>query len=198
MYVPAKEATKYYNVTDQCLRHWANTGKIKYNTTVGGHRRYYIGNGIGGGTEPVDEPEKEQFKVIYSRVSSAKQRGDLLRQTEFLQSKYPTHISITDVGSGINYNRPGFKRILEGVFRGNIKEVVVAERDRFSRFGYTMFEWIFQQHQALLICDSKEDKFPRDELSEDLMAIITVFSARYHGKRKYKLARDADTEADLH
>ena len=181
MYVRPKEACERYKVTDQCLRVWAKQGKIKYITTNGGHRRYFIG----------DEKKNEEptIKIIYSRVSSRKQQGDLERQGEYLRDKYPEHKLISDIGSGINFERKGFKRILEGVFKRNISEVVVAQRDRFTRFGYPLFEWIFKEHNSLLICDQEEGE-QKDELQEDLMAIITVFTSRYYGKRNYRKKRD--------
>ena len=176
-YAKPKDASKYYNVSENTLRSWSSQGKIKYITTQGGHRRYCINN---------TQKQPNQIKIIYSRVSSKKQKEDLQRQTEYLQSKYPEHQSITDIGSGINFNRKGLRQILEGVFKGNITEVVVAHKDRFTRFGYDLFEWIFEQHQAVLICDNKDNKEPTNELTDDLMSIITVFTARYYGKRKYK------------
>ena len=182
MYVRPKQASKYYNVSEQALRVWANTGKLKYTTTQGGHRRYLLEN-IDTTTNILPA---EQRKIIYARVSSRKQKDDLDRQSEYLKSKYPSHTLITDIGSGINFDRPGFKRILEGVFSGTIKEVMVAHKDRFSRFGYSLFEWIFQQHNSKLVYDSESETSKQQELSDDLMAIITVFSARYYGRRKYK------------
>ncbi len=181
MYVKPKQATKYYNVSENTLRTWSTSGKIKYIKTEGGHRRYFIETKT---EQPIKEPECK--KIIYARVSSKKQRDDLVRQSGFLQQKYPSHTLITDIGSGINFERSGFRRILEGVFNGGIQEVVVAHKDRFSRFGYTLFEWIFKQHNSKLICDTESELEENQELSEDLMAIITVFTARYYGKRKYK------------
>lgn len=193
MYVKPKEACEYYGVSDNALRDWANKGKIKFITTKGGHRRYVLEQRDGKTQDSSDttgkNQEHKQLKIIYSRVSSRKQTDDLKRQTEYLCGKYPTHTVITDVGSGINFKRKGFRGILEGIFKGTIKEVVVAHKDRFTRFGYELFEWIFQQHGANLICDKETKGDPQNELSEDLMAIITVFTARYHGKRKYKAAK---------
>ena len=183
-YVNPKVASKYFKVCENTLRTWSIEGKIKYTTTEGGHRRYLLSE---------TPKQTNQIKVIYTRVSSKKQQEDLVRQTEYLKDKYKTHIVISDIGSGINFERTGFKKILDGVFKGNITEVVVAHRDRFTRvgfaptrFGYSLFEWIFKQHQAILICDQKQGEEPTNELSEDLMSIITVFTARYYGKRKYK------------
>ena len=180
MYVNPKQARVYFEVTDQCLRTWAKQVKIRYKITKGGHRRYLL---------PSEENREECIsqKVIYTRVSRKKQKGDLEHQTNYLQERYPEHKVISDIGSGINFKRPGFKRILEGVFRGTIKEVVVTHRDRWSRFGYELFEWIFQEHGSQLICfETKEIKGENEELAEDIMAIITVFSSRYHGKRRYR------------
>ena len=176
MYVSAQIASKELNVSAQCLRTWANDGKIKYITTKGGHRRYLL-----------EEQQIQQGKkIIYARVSSKKQQDDLHRQIQFLRQKYPNHEVVKDIGSGINYKRLGFKRILEGIFTGTIQEVVVAQKDRFTRFGFDLFEWIFQQHGANLICDQKEDEQRQDELTDDLMSIITVFTARYYGRRNYQ------------
>jgi len=189
MNVTPKEASKYFNVAENTLRSWSNQGKIKCIKTKGGHRRYYIPKN--------NKEEKQQFKpisIIYARVSSSKQRSDLQRQSQFLKQKYPQHQLITDIGSGINFKRKGFKTILEGVFKGSIQEVVVAQRDRFTRFGYDLFEWIFKQHGSQLICHSEDNEGkqeeketqPEKELTDDLMAIITVFSSKYYGRRKYK------------
>jgi len=183
-YVTPKEASKYFNVSDQALRSWANEGRIQCIKTEGGHRRYLL--------KTEERKPSECVKIIYSRVSSKKQQADLERQTEFLRDRYPEYKVISDIGSGINFSRAGFKRILEGVFQGNIKEVVVAKRDRFTRFGYSLFEWIFEQHGAQLLCVQEEDETPTNDLAEDLMAIITVFSAKYYGKRKYRKQTHTD------
>ena len=178
MYVSAQIASKELNVSAQCLRTWANDGKIKYITTKGGHRRYLL-----------EEQQIQQWKkIIYARVSSKKQQDDLHRQIQFLRQKYPNHEVVKDIGSGINYKRLGFKRILEGISTGTIQEVVVAQKDRFTRFGFDLFEWIFQQHGANLICDKKDERdvSSEEELTDDLMSIITVFTARYYGRRNYQ------------
>ena len=177
MYVSPKKAAEYFNVSEQCLRSWATLGRIKYSLTKGGHRRYLIPDG---------EKQKDFIttKVIYARASNKK---EISRQVEFLKGKNPTHKVISDIGSGINFERPGFKKVLDGLFKGIISEVVVTQRDRFTRFGYELFEWIFEEHNARLVyIDATEPKGENEELAEDLMAIITVFSSRYYGKRRYR------------
>jgi predicted site-specific integrase-resolvase len=180
MYVASKKAREKYKVSEQTLRNWAEDGRIEFETTPGGHRRYKV----------VEQNDKRK-SYVYARVSSRKQEGDLQRQVEFLRQRYPDHEVITDIGSGINNKRKGFQTILEQLFRNNVKEVVVSSGDRFSRFGTDLFEWMFEQHGAKLKCEhDKDDKTHNEELADDLMEIITVFSARYHGSRKYKTSKE--------
>lgn len=176
-YVSPKQASEIFNVSEQTLRRWEEEGQIEAQKTHGGHRRYKI-----------IFPNKEGTKFIYARVSSRKQSNDLERQVKFLKDKYKGYEVITDIGSGINFKRKGFKSILEQLFEKNVSEVVVAYSDRWSRFGFEFFQWMFYQHGAQLISISeKQNKSETEELSEDLMSIITVFTARYYGQRKYNI-----------
>ena len=180
MYVTPEQASKFFCVSETCLRNWADNGKIKYTKTKGGHRRYFIEPTNSNSAHESDKGQQIS-KVIYCRVSSRKQSDDLNRQKEFLVNKYPDHEVIKDIGSGINWERRGLKRILEGVFNGEIKEVVVAHRDRLTRLGYTLFEWIFKVNGTNLICVDDEEPSSSDrELQEDLMLIVTLFTAKHH------------------
>ena len=175
-YLPSGKAQAFYKVSEQTLRDWANAGTINYITTGGGHRRYRI-----------VQHNDNRRKIVYARVSSKKQEHDLANQVKYLKKKYPSYEVIKDIGSGINYKRKGFKTILEQLFKGNIEEVVVSTGDRFSRFGRELFEWIFEQFGAKLTTLNRgKFKSSQEELSDDLMEIITVFSARYYGRRRYK------------
>ncbi len=178
-YVTAEEASKYYKVCTETLIHWANNGKIELIRTEGGHRRYKIS---------CSREHGKNYKYLYARVSSKKQEGDLERQIKYLRKKYPNYEVIRDVGSGLNFKRQGFRKILEQLFSGDIQEVVVASSDRFSRFGTReFFCWLFEHFGGRLsILENKNYENPEQELSEDLLEIITVFSARYYGRRKYK------------
>lgn len=180
-YVSPKEAKKYYRVTDDTLRRWAKNGQIKFITTNGGHRRYAL-----------PEEKEDKQKIIYARVSSKKQEQDLKRQVAFLKEKYPKHTVITDIASGINFKRQGFKTILEQVFKNDVKEVVVFSSDRIARFGFDLIETIFSYFNTKLIIENNSEKIksPQEELADDLLSIVTIFTAKYHGSRKYKLDKD--------
>ena len=189
-YVSPAEASEFYQVTEETLRDWSKKGSIDFIKTKGGHRRYKIDTNDGK-------------RIIYARVSSKKQEGDLKRQITYLKKRYPDYEVVSDIGSGLNFKRPKFKWILEQVFEGNVEEVVVSTADRFARYGTEeFFRWIFSKFGATLtICRNTKSKSSNEELADDLLAIITVFTAKYHGQRSYSNAKnsllpDEDSESD--
>jgi hypothetical protein len=116
MYVKAAEYAKRFTVNPQTLRRWADAGKINYKWSPGGIRLYELpGDGAKG---------NEEEKVVYARVSSAKQKDDLQRQADFLLSKFPGHRLVTDVGSGINWRRKGLLSLLDAADQGALAEVM--------------------------------------------------------------------------
>lgn len=195
IHVSSKDARKYFSVDDSTLRRWAREGTIQTIQTKGGHYRY----SIPASTKPTDDEEPRQDigqYVIYARVSSKKQEEDLERQIRHLQSMFPDHTVVRDIGSGLNYKRRGFQAILEQLFKGNIKRVVVAHQDRFTRFGFDFFEWLFKHFGAVLEAVNRTTKSREQELLGDVMEVFTVFTARYYGSRNYKNNKD-DEGSDL-
>jgi len=181
LYTP-QQLSKLIGVTQQTLLQWANDGKLQVQKTNGGHRRYVYADL----TNASEDRGSERKQYIYARVSSAKQQKDLQRQIAFLQASYPTYEVIQDIGSGINFRRRGLMSLLERVFEGNVSKVVVAHRDRLTRFGFELFEYIFTRFGVSIEVLSDDDiKEPHTELAKDLLSIVTVFSARYYGSRAY-------------
>jgi predicted site-specific integrase-resolvase len=179
----AKDAAEYYKLSISNLRKLAREGKIESITTAGGHYRYVIKND----DEEEDKQDREiSENIIYARVSSKKQQNGLQRQIIKLQRAFPGFTIITDIGSGINFQRKGFKSIMEFLFQGKVRKVVVANQDRFSRFGFNFFQWMFQQFNATLESINPAKINSNEELADDLMEIITVFSSRYYGRRSHK------------
>jgi excisionase family DNA binding protein len=177
VYKPSQLAEKL-KVSKETLRLWAERGKIKITKTDGGHRRYIY-------NEEVDNKEIN-FNFIYARVSSKKHEDDLKRQVKFLQELYPKYKVITDIGSGINFNRKGFNNIIKAVIAGTVKEIVVAHKDRLCRFGFELIENLCKHFSTTItVINDNDDKSTESELAEDLLSIITVFTARFYGKRKY-------------
>lgn len=178
-----KQLSQHLSVSVQALKHWENTGKIKATKTKGGHRRYLY-------TVPDVPDDKEQPKkqYLYARVSSIKQKPDLQRQIATLQEAHPTFEVIQDVGSGINFRRRGLITLLDNVLQGRVSQVVVAHRDRLTRFGFDLFQLFFDRFGVTLTVLSDSDvQEPVTELAKDLLSIVTVFTARYYESRSYKV-----------
>ena len=175
-------ACEFYGVSKNTLRSWADNNKVIYKRTPSNHRVYFISTSIDQSKDP-----KIQLKqnVIYCRVSSHKQKDDLQRQCDFLSSRYPNHKIIKDIGSGLNYKRPGLLKLLEMSNKQQLNEVIVSSKDRLCRFGFELIEWqLLQNHSKILVLD-KANKTPEQEFTEDILAILQVFACRWNGKRKY-------------
>ena len=99
-----------------------------------------------------------------------------------------------DIGSGLNYNRKGWNKLIEGCMLGLIKTVIVAHEDRFIRFGFDWFERFLKSNGVEIIVVNSERTSPEQELVNDLMSIIHVFSHRIYGLRKYKKQIEGDEE----
>ncbi len=131
---------------------------------------------------------KERVKICYCRVSSNKQREDLERQVKYMKDKFPTHTIIQDIGSGLNYKRKGLQDIMEKAINGEIEELVIAYKDRLTRFGYEIIEWLITKYSngKIIIINKDEEETPVEELTKDIVSIMNVYVAKVNGLRKYK------------
>jgi putative resolvase len=183
-YISPQKITKQFDVTSGTLRRWAEDGKIRCLRPNNGKRIYNL-NDIAKHFGVV-KAEKKHYTICYARVSSNHQKQDLQRQIELLKTAYPNAKIIKDIGSGLNWNRSGFRALLELVHSGSVSEVVVTYRDRMCRFAFELVEWIFKKSNVKLLVlnnsTNQPDDFARD-LSDDLLAITTVFVAKNNGLR---------------
>ncbi len=178
----SKNACEIFGVTGNTIRRWADSNKITYKRTPSNQRVYFIPTTI---NKSKDCKVRTKQNVIYCRVSSTKQKDDLQRQCLYLSGKYPDYKIIKDIGSGLNYKRPGLLKLLEMSNKQQLNEVVISSKDRLCRFGFELIEWQFlQNHTKILVLD-KENKTPEQEFTEDILAILQVFACRWNGKRKY-------------
>ena len=101
--------------------------------------------------------------------------------------KFPNHLIIEDIGSGLNLNKRGIRKIIKLAISGKVKELVVAYRDRLTRFGYELIEDIIKTYSnGRIIVLNEEDKLePEEEIVKDIMAIMNVYVAKMNGLRKY-------------
>lgn len=187
-YVTPREACKILQVSEKTLRTWDAEGKITATRLPNGHRRYDIDSVLKGVTD-------SRKTILYTRVSSHKQREDLHRQSDYLKSLFPHGEVVAEVGSGLNFKRKGLLSVLGRVMSGNVKEVVVTYSDRLVRFGIDLIRWICEQNDCQLVVLNKIALSPERELVEDILAIVHIFSCRLYGLRKYK--RQIKEDSDL-
>ena len=184
-YVKLREAVGLTGLHPHTLRKYADSGQIPSIRTPAGQRLFDIGAFIG--------QQQSACTVLYARVSSKKQDDDLQRQIAYLQNKYPNAEIITDIASGLNFKRKGLLSILERALRGDKLRVVVAHKDRLARFGYDLIEWLITKNGgSILVLHNTPHASPADELSQDLLAVLSVFATRMHGLRKYRDEIQAD------
>jgi predicted site-specific integrase-resolvase len=103
-----------------------------------------------------------------------------------LRNQYPTAEFVKDIGSGLNFKRKGLKTILERAMSGTNITLVVAHRDRLARFGIDLIRQVIEQNGGKLVVFDETLLSPEQELTNDLLNIVHVFSARMHGLRSYK------------
>ena len=188
-YITPAEIKKRFGVSTNSLRRWTIDGKIRSLRPNGTRRIYNVDDIVQ--FFGVQNPVIKRTTICYARVSSNHQKHDLERQVELLQSEYPDAKIIKDIGSGLNWKRSGFTTLLEAVHKGTVDTVVVTYKDRLCRFGNELAEWIFKKADVKLVVLSKGDdqEDPSRELSEDLLAITTVFVARNNGLRAGRYRR---------
>ena len=182
MLVPLRKAVQLTGLSPNTLRKYADNGTIKASKPNGKTRLFDVSDlhNLRGTDDQLPSV------VCYCRVSSAKQKDDLTKQVAFMRQNYPQAEIIQDVGSGLNFKRKGLQTILQRLMQGHKFTLIVAHRDRLARFGFQLFEFMFQQNGGEIMVLDKLEVSPQQELTEDLLAILHVFSCRMHGLRKYE------------
>ena len=187
-YYSINEFSKILGVSAQTLRNWDKSGKLHpHHTSTNGYR-YYSHEQLG---QVMNIKTNVDKKVIgYCRVSSNKQKDDLKRQIEnmemYLTSQGKQFEIIYDIGSGINYKKKGLKELIKLITQNKVEKVVVLYKDRLVRFGFELIEYLASLYNCEIEIVDNTEKSEQQELVEDLIQIITVFSCRLQGKRANK------------
>ena len=188
-YYSAKTVTQILGVTAQTLRNWDKEGKLKPAYTKSNGYRYYSEEDVLSYTKERDT-KKERKLVGYVRVSSKKQEDDLNRQKEnlesYLKQTNQEYEIVSDIGSGIDYTKPGLKKLIEKINKKEVDEIVVLYKDRLLRYGFELIEYFASLNNVKIRVLDKINKIEDEELGEDLVQIITEFSCKIQGKRKSK------------
>lgn len=202
-FISLREAVKLTGIQSQTLRKLSDENKIKCYKTISGQRKFdkrYLEKMCFGDDHISKVQEIPKRNFIYARVSSKKQLDDLNRQIEYIKSRKPNEYStyelITDVASGINFNRKGLTTLLDTSLFGHVKNVVIAHRDRLSRFGFEIIQYIIEKRGGkIIVLDDEKNKSSDQELAEDLLSIIHIYSCKQMGRRSYKIkTKDKDVK----
>ena len=184
-----KDVAKLMGVTVKSVQRWDNEGRLVAKRTPQ-NRRYYTQDQIDEflGKEPTKSACKN---IIYARVSSRSQRDDLKNQVDFLRQFTNSQgviidEVIEDIGSGLNYKREKWNKLLDMVMGREVGKIYVTEKDRFIRFGFDWFLSFVHKFGAEIVVVKNESLSPQQEMVQDLISIIHVFSCRVYGLRKYR------------
>lgn len=205
-FIKVREAYVLTGIEYQTIRKLVDTGKVKGYKTPSGQRMVNKASlqemclaGIPSNVRKTKEPTIKN-NYIYARVSSKKQMDDLHRQIEFIKSNKPEYASytiISDIGSGINFRRKGIETILDECLRKQVGNIIIAHKDRLCRFGYELLEQLVKKSGGkIIVTESSENKSTEQELAEDILSIVHIFSCRQMGKRKYKTCKSKDIESE--
>ena len=196
MKVSIGQAAKELGVNRVTLRRWEAAGKIQVERTPKGHRRYDLSQLYGVTPRP---PLAGRPTLAYARVSIHDQKEDLVRQVALLESFCAangwTYEVMQDLGSGMNYQKKGLQQLLKRICSGQVGRLVLTHKDRLLRFGSELVFAICEAyHTEVVIINQGEAPMSfEEELAQDVLEIITVFSARLYGSRSHKNRKLVET-----
>lgn len=189
-FISVGEASIFASLDPQTIRKLFDTEKISGYKTPSGQRkinRDSIQKLCNNHDDDKKKQENKRENFMYTRVSTKKQMDDLSRQVEYVRRpEYVDYVLIQDIGSGINFKRKGLSTILDSCIQRTIGEVVVAHRDRLCRFGFELIEQLITKAGGkITVLDNNKNTTPQEELADDLLSIIHIFSCRQMGRRSY-------------
>jgi putative resolvase len=185
-FIKIGQAAKILGVSIQTLRRWEEKGYLLPDRKSKGETRYYNLDKLVG-----KYILENDLTIGYARVSGHDQKEDLKRQAEALAA-YCTKQGwnfqiIQDLGSGMNYRKKGLKNLINLILEKKISRLVLTHKDRLLRFGAELIFTLCEVQQIEVVMINKgEDISFEEELAQDVLEIITVFSARLYGSRSRK------------
>jgi predicted site-specific integrase-resolvase len=193
MHLSIGQAAVLLGISITTLRRWEREGFFSPTyRTLGGHRRYALTalEKLFTESHSPDQALHGLKALGYARVSSHDQRKDLetqkLKLETFCENNFPNFEIIADLGSGLNYKKPGLKKLLRLIFQRQISHLILNHKDRLLRFGSELiFELCRHFGVQVVILEKQMDQTFEAELAQDVIELMTVFSSRLYGKRSH-------------
>lgn len=192
-----KDFAELLGVSVKTLQRWDRDGILKANRTPTDRRYYTYAQYLQ--FKGIQTKNDRRDIVIYARVSTRNQKDDLQNQVDFLKQfcnakGMIVNQCIEEFGSGLNDNRKKWNKLFDDVMGNRIKTIIITNQDRFIRFGYDWFEKFCEKFNTEIIIVNNETLSPKEELVQDMIAILDVFRCRLYGLRKYKNQIKEDEE----
>lgn len=184
---------KMMGVTVTTLRRMHESGELVPAHISRGGTRYYSVNQI----KCFENIENKSKMVIgYCRVSTPSQKNDLETQISnvkaYMYAKGYNFEIISDVGSGINYKKKGLQELIKKINNQEVSRIIILYKDRLVRFGYELIEYLCELNNVSIEVIDNTELSKEQELTDDLIQIITVFANRLYGQRSKKTKRLID------
>ena len=180
---------KEIGLSVQHLRKLHNDNILVPDVITKGGTRYYSTEQLLEYLNKDNKPQQLPI-LLYARVSTSNQKDDLERQVDYLKSyaisKGYSFEIITDIGSGINYNKTGLKELIQKINNKEISKIVILYKDRLVRFGFELIEYLCKLNNIEIEIIDNTTISKEAELTNDLIQIITDFASRLYGARSKK------------
>lgn len=178
--------SKEIGISINHLRLLHKTGELVPVKITKGGTRYYSDEQL---NDYLGLDKKDKKVILYARVSTKQQKDELKNQIknlkEYSYSKGYNFEIISDIGSGINYKKEGLKKLLEKINNSEISKIVVLYKDRLISFGFELIEFLANINNIEIeIIDNTT--ISKEELTNDLIQIITVFANKLYGSHSKK------------
>jgi putative resolvase len=193
----SRDFCKKYNINRQTLCNWMKENQVVYKQLPNNRYDYlYLKNENINSNE--NSINNDKLNVIYGRVSTNIQKENLQRQIDrlkiFCSSKGITvNEIISDIGSSLNYNRIGYRKLINLILKNKINYLIIEYKDRLLRIGFEDFENLCKQMNVeLIILDGSlySDKDKMKEITDDLISIIHHYSMKIYSSRKRKQIKE--------
>ena len=194
-YIGGKEASRILGVHQRTLYLWESKKKIETIRTPGGKRLYNVRKFINTNSEYLkingdktnNQLDAKKLNICYIRVSSINQSNDLERQRAVMKKLFPKYEIIEDIGSGLNLNKRGIRKIINMAIQGKINNLVVAYKDRLTKFGFELIESLIKDYSNgnIIVLNKLKSLKPEEKLVNDVMALMNVYVAKMNELRRY-------------
>lgn len=201
MWVSIGVAAKEAGVHVDTIRNWEKKGYIKSERTPSNRKRFDLNAVISYANANKPKPQ-EKVTAIYARVSTPSRKSDLDFQKQVLElhcaAKGWQYIIIEDIGSGLNFKKQGLLKLINLIENNKIERILLNYKDRLLRYGNEIIYEICKYHNIeIIVLSESESKTYEEELVDDVLSVITVFSAKLYGSRSHKNKKIVDESKKL-